>query len=382
MFKQLKTAAILGSAFVLIGLSAQEAQAQYSCSDATYGSGSGTYNSTYSSCSANNTANQASTVSTSVAVLKTAAAQSASLISSRVAAAVGTDSGFAMSANSFSASTGMAAGGHTSNIAAWVSGSWSDLEDDNTDTKFDGNVYTAMVGADYQIAPATVVGIAIGYEDVDIDTEYNGFGGVDGSLEGDGYTIAPYIGTDLGHGATATLTIGYSDLEYDTTRYDPNTGNRITGSTDADRYFVDASVNGQHQIDQYWRVRGKASVFYASEDKDGFTETESNGSTITQDDEDNDFGQISAQAKIGYLYQQFEPYALVGVEYDFTKDEAAVATGQNKASLDDEDFGAKFGAGVDFQFSPTVTGGVEAYTVEFRDDYSEYTLTGGLRVKF
>ena len=69
-------------------------------------------------------------------------------------------------------------------------------------------------------------------------------------------------------------------------------------------------------------------------------------------------------------------------DFDFSKDEGAVAAGQTAASLDDEDFGARFGAGLNFQLSPQVTGSFEGYTVEFRDDYEEYTFSGGLRVNF
>ena len=57
-----------------------------------------------------------------------------------------------------------------------------------------------------------------------------------------------------------------------------------------------------------------------------------------------------------------------------------VAAGQ---TLSDDDFGVKFGAGINLiNMGSNVTGGVEAYTVEFRDDYEEYVVNAGLRVKF
>jgi outer membrane autotransporter protein len=276
----------------------------------------------------------------------------------------------------------MAAGNGGSGFGAWVSGAWSDVEDENASTAFDGDVYSAMAGVDYRITPRAVVGIALGYENTDLDTAYNGFGGADGNLDADGWTVAPYIGVELAPNVSANLAVGYSDLEYDTLRFDPNSGNRITGSTDADRYFVNASVNGLHEFDQNWRLHGSSAVFYASEDKDAFTETESNAALIANSGQSTDFGQVSVDARLGYLMQGFEPYALAGVEFDFSKDEAPVAAGQSRASLDDSDFGAKFGGGVKLHLGPNVTGGVELYTVEFRDDYNEYTLSGGLNVKF
>ncbi len=380
MLKSFRFAAV-SVAVLCLGFSATEAQAQYSCSDATYGSGSGTYNSTYSSCSTNNTANQASTVATSAAVLKAATTQASKLVTGRISSALNGAGGFNLASNGFSASTGMAAGNGGSNVGVWVSGSWTAVEDDNTDTAFEGDVYSIMVGMDVKATADTVLGVALGYENTDIDTQYNGTATTDGNLDGDGYTIAPYIGVKLGPNAHADLMVGYSNIDYDTLRYDPNTGNSITGSTDADRYFVNASVGGSHNFaGSNWRLRGKTGVFYASEEKDAFTETESTGATIAAVSEDNDFGQITVDAKLGYAYEQVEPYVLVGVEFDFSKDEGPVAAGQT-SSMDD-DFGAKFGGGLDLRLGPNVTGGIEAYTVEFRDDYNEYTVTGGLRVNF
>lgn len=382
VLKFTKLAVTIAAAGLCLGLSAQDARAAYSCSDATYGSGSGTYNSSYATCSTNNTANQNGTTTTATAVLRVAATQTAGLIGNRVSGALGGGSGFNVASNGFSAQTGMSAGNAGNRAGAWVSGSWTDVEDDNTDTAFEGDVYTLVGGMDYKVTAQTVIGLAVGYEDVDIDTEYNDHPttGTNGSLEGDGWTVAPYIGVELGDNAHADLTLGYSDLEYDTVRFDPNTGNRIVGSTDGERYFVNAAVSGSHMFDQNWHLHGKGAIFYATEEKDDFTETESNGATIAQNGEDSDLGQFLLDARLGYLFDYVEPYALVGLEFDFAKDDAPVAAGQT-ASLED-DFGAKFGGGLNLRLGSNVTGGIEAYTVEFRDDYNEYTFTGGLRVDF
>ncbi len=379
MIKNIKLAAVLGAAVAVFGLSAGEAQAQtletYSCS--------GSYNGTTYTSYCAGTEGQASTITTSTAVLATAATNSAKLVSNRVANAVAGNGSFNVAANGFSASTGQSAGDYSNKLGTWVAGQWSDLEDENTATAFDGQVFNVMGGVDYRIQPKVVVGLSIGYEDVDLDTAYNGFGGSTGTLEGEGYTIAPYIGAEIAPNVTASFTAGYSDIEYDTLRYDPFTGNANTGNTDADRYFVDASVSGSHLIDTAWHLRGKVGVFYASEDKDAFTETEANtGNTVAVAAYDADYGQATIDAKLGYVFDMVEPYVLAGIGYDYAKDESPVGVGQSKSSLDDEDFEAKFGAGLDFNLGHGITAGLEAYTVEFRDDYDQYTVTGGLRMDF
>ncbi len=352
-----------------------QAAGPYSCTDATYGS-------SYSTCSTNNTANQASTVATAATVLRAATAATASQVANRVSAALDGSSGVKMASNGFSASSGLSAGDMGGKAGVWVSGSWTNTEDENTDTKADGDIYTGTAGVDFRVAPNVVIGISGGYESVDIDTEYNDdpTTGADGNLDGDGWTVAPYVGVKLSPNASADLTAGYSDLQYDTLRYDPNvTGQAIRGSTDAERYFVSAGVNGKHNLQGNWNLKGRGSVFYASEDKDAFTETQTNGATVAVAENTTELGQILVDARLGYTVQSVEPYALVGVEYDFTKDEGPVAAGQ---SVSDSDFGAKFGGGLNLNLGSNVTGGIEAYTVEFRDDYNEYAVTGGLRVNF
>jgi hypothetical protein len=380
MIKMTKRLAIFGVAVAALGFAAQDAHATYSCTNGTYGVGS-TYTGSYDTlCTGNNTANQSSTVATSAAVLKTAVSQSARMVSGRVSAALSGNDSVAVASNGFSASTGMAAGDGSNRTGAWVAGSWSSVEDNNTATEFDGDVYTGFVGIDYKVTPRAVLGISVGYESIDIDTVYNGFNGQDGNLDGDGYTVAPYVGFSLTDNIQASLTAGYSDIDYDTLRYDPNTGNSITGSTDAERYFVNAGIAGSHVYRNNWHFRGSGSVFYANEEKDAFTETESNAATIAVADEDTDFGQVVVDARLGYLFQHVEPYALVGAEFDITKDEGVVAAGQTSSMEDD--FGARFGGGLNLRLGPNVVGGIEAYTVEFRDDYEEYTGTASLRVSF
>ena len=388
MTNKLKLTAVIGGACLALGLSAQSAHAtSYSCSYASV-SGYSSVTSTYSGCAANSTNNQASTVATANAVLSTAATASAKLISNRVSAAVGGQSSFNVAANGFSASTGVAAGNYAGKIGAWISGAWSNLDDSNTDTAFKGDVFSTMVGADYKLTSKTVVGLALGYENIGLDTAYNGYAGNKGKLDGDGYTIAPYVGSELVPGVSGNVSVGYTRVNYDTTRYDPASGNKLTGSTDADRYFIDASVSGSHTVAPNWTLYGKTSLFYAHEDKDAFTETETNtaGSstvgTVANSSVNNDFGQAALEARIAYKYQMVEPYALLGVSYDFAKDESPIAVGQSKSSLDDQDFAAKWGGGLNLKVSPNVVGNIEAYSVEFRDNYNEYGVTGGLRVKF
>jgi outer membrane autotransporter protein len=265
-------------------------------------------------------------------------------------------------------------------MGVWASGSWSDVEDDNAATAFEGNITTGLAGVDYEVAPGVVLGLAAGYEDVQIDTEFNGTATQDGEIDGEGWTVAPYLGVSFSDRVKMDLTAGYSDVEYDLVRFDPNTGNRITGSTDGERYFVSAGLSSTYDLQNNWSIMTRGSAFYAHEEKDAFEETEEGvGSIGNQASVDNELGQLLLDTRFAYDYQMVQPYVLVGLEYDFVKDDTPVAAGQ---SVSDDDFGAKLGAGINLINMGNITAGIEAYTVEFREDYDEFTVNGGLRVKF
>lgn len=395
-----KALCVLGSGAALFSMTAGDAQANiysgnngiYSCNGSYTNTfyvaeGDGVSTSTYDSasnftdCLYNNTGNQSSAAVTANNILRTAAVQTTGIISNRIANALGGGAGGVnVAANSFSASQGISAGNGMYAGGLWVAGGFTDLEDENADTGMDGNVYSGLAGVDFHVSDATIIGLAVGYENVDVDTSFNGSSTEDGNIEGDGYTVAPYVGFNLGDGASANITVGYSDLSYDMVRFDPISDERINGSTDAERYFVSAAAGGSHMLDASWRLRGNASVFYANEEQDDYTETYAeSGLTGAQSGEDTDFGQLGVNARLGYVLDGVEPYALAGVEYDFSKDDVEVATTQTSS---DDDFGARFGAGLDLNLGSGVTGGIEAYTVEFREDYNEYNVTGGLRINF
>lgn len=366
----------LGVAIVALGVYSQPAHARdgYSCSTATYSS-------SYGACDTSDTSNQNSTTVTSTAVLSTAATQTASIISSRVANAIAGAGTMRVASNGFSASTGRAAGDSSTGAAVWASGAWTRAEDNNASTEADGHVWSGMVGVDYKLSEESLIGLGVGYEDLDFDTAYNGFGSLDGSLKGKGWTVAPYAAYDLG-GVVANLSVGYTSVDYDTVRYEQGTGYEITGSPEADRYFVTAGLGASQQLADHVRLRSNASVFYVREDKDSYTETVLGTSTTVQNGDDtSELGKAALDFRLGYAFEGVEPYALVGADYDFVKSDVPLAAGQTESGTQD-DFGAKFGAGVSINLGSNVTGGIEAYTSEFREDYNEYNASAVLRAKF
>jgi len=379
------TTKLLGFFVAAIGLMIFSSQASaqglytYSCSNPTYGT-SGTYNSSYIySTACGGTLSEAGTVATSSVIVQAAVARTANLIGNRIAAVTSGTAGTQLAATGtgFSASSGINAG-NGDMVGVWASASFTSVEEDSASTRFDGDHYTLLAGADYQIDDQILIGLSLGYEDHDYDTQYN-----NGSVEGDGFTIAPYAAYTIDQTFSVSLTAGYSDLEYDTTRADPGGANvTATGNTDADRYFVEGRINAYWPVD-LWRIRGSLGLLHGNEEKDAYTETLSDGSTNAVASQETEFSQFNLNTEWGYeLSPGFVPYLKAGIQYDLDKDDIVVGAGQTASAFNDEDFGGVFGVGARFNVDNAITAGIEASTVEFRDDYEEYTIQGNLRVAF
>jgi len=136
--------------------------------------------------------------------------------------------------------TGMNAGDNAVLYGAWTSYSYSDFENNFSRTRYDGTRHTVMAGVDVSPWERTLFGVAIGWEDSDIDTDFNL-----GEQETDGFTIFPYFGGLLTDTWSVDFGFGYSSLDTDQFRTDPTTGAIITSSPDANRWFGMLNLNMQ-----------------------------------------------------------------------------------------------------------------------------------------
>ena len=335
---------------------------------------------TWASEQAPNTDDQSSTVATGPAITRVATASTAGLISGRVAGAVGaigggTDTG-ALGAKSFYAGSGMqvgegkSAGGGERRIGVWTNVAYSNIEDDLSSTAYDGNVFSLLVGADYQVSDRFLVGMAFGYENIDLDTTFNR-----GSIEADGFTIAPYAGYVINRYFTVDVSGGYNDSSTDLTRTSPISGSVVTGQMDSSRWFVGGNLNAHYQVKRI-SLLGRAGLLYATETQDAFTESD----TTFNPERDIDLGQLRIGAQIAYRMGKVQPYVTGTFEYDFNREKTVVAAGQAQPANDRSGF--EVGGGVRFALSDRVSGGIEGSTHVGRDDFSSTTVSGNVRIKF
>ena len=362
----------------------------YSCSDPVYGT-NGTYfvaGTTYPSrsdytpeCSSGHTSNSPGSVVTAVETLRAAAAQTVGLISQRIAtqrqAALARPMTLSLDPEGNKGQAGVAGGNANQGIGVWVQGAFTRVIDDNSATKFDGNIYTVLAGVDKKLMDdRLLVGLSGGYEQGDFDTSFN-----QGTVDTTGFLVAPYASFSITDLFSVNATAGYGFItDVENKRKDAATGEEFKGDTDADRIFGSLAGNYDNRIDNIL-FGAMVGVAYSWEQRDAFTETGTTGTTVQVGEQTTRLGQAKVGLNAGLDLGVALPYVDVQGEYDFAKtDVTTVATNQTKPS--DDDFGLRTALGLQLRFSDNLSAMVEGNALWLRDNHKEYGGLARVRVDF
>jgi len=327
------------------------------------------YTSAYSECSGN--AISASTVVTSAETVGAAAAQTAGMISDRLGALAAGSSGVRVSSTNgetkygYSLSLddeGKAAGNGGQKLGLWFTGAYSNVDYGKTGSQYDGDLAAGIAGFDYKISDNLLAGLAFGYEESDLSTTFNV-----GTEKSDGWTVSPYALYQLDKTYSVEVSGGYSKLNYDVTRVEPRDKNKITGTTDASRWFAEASLSGNWSIDAL-QLGASLGVLSVSEDKDAYTEVGSGGQAVAS--KSTDLGRATLGGEASYsLGDVVIPYVNANYRRDYNTD-----------SSDDDSIA--LGIGSRFQLGDSVSAGIEANTVQGKDDLDQWGALASFRVVF
>ena len=256
-------------------------------------------------------------------------------------------------------------------LGIWGSINYSDSENDFSTTSFDSKRSTLMVGVDMSPVDNLVLGLAVGYENSDTDTKFNG-----GEVNSNGLTFIGYGTYAIDETFSVDLVGGVSQINVSQFRLDPDTAAKISSSTDSDRLFFSGNLNASREYDN-WFVTARAGMLWATEGQTGFTE--SNGSVIANSE--FGLGQLRVGGEAAYLMaSDWEPYGSLTLEYDYRITDVDYAPGVVAPSVDRT--GAVMGLGVRYFGKDGITGNFEYSTVLGRDNYSEDSINMTLRAEF
>jgi len=268
---------------------------------------------------------------------------------------------------------GRSAGGSLAGWSLWTSYSHADFEADlpinsvvQPIASYDANQDSVLFGADRLINDKWLLGLALGYENTDIDTAYNG-----GSNETDGFTVAPYAAYLINNVFSIDTSAGYTTLNYETSRVDNVSGGLITADFDSDRWFATANLNATVQRDR-WLFGGRIGLLYTEETQDAHRETGPNTARAIEERK-LDLVQFVLGFDAAYSFGQIEPYASFYYLNDLSRDDGVGAgglPGNVGATQPDDDDEFQVGAGLRYFGS-----GVSA-SLEYNETFSRDRFDG------
>jgi hypothetical protein len=293
----------------------------YTCQalQGSYGSGiynSGTAYATWTGCGADDTRFKPSTAVTSGTALRTATAQMTGLISSRIAAM--RNPGMRKMASSQNLLGEGLSTGDGKGMDAWVNTAWSHPKNTLSSTAFNGDVFTGMVGVDYDLAPDMRAGLGFGYEATSFSTAINR-----GHVRSRGVALVPYVSYDFDDMVTFDLQAGFEHLDYDLSRMDPaltEYQHRITADTTGSRWFTILNANTGYEYDHF-TFRGRTGLTYAHERRTSYNDT----SAYFIGRDVDVLGRWDLGVTVGYdMDMMVEPFLGVNALWDFHQDTVTV----------------------------------------------------------
>ena len=248
----------------------------------------------------------------------------------------------------------------------WASFQLSEFEDSTPTALTEADRNMLLVGVDVSPFDNWIFGVALGYEDADVETGFN-----TGNVDITGWTVAPYMGAVLSdylgaenYDITMDMSLGFSNVDIDTVS---NSVGRVTSSTSSHRRFFAGNLSVSRAIAQL-NLTGLTGILVARVEIDGFTD--STGTVIS--DSEVSFGQLRIGGEAAYAWDSFEPYVSGIYEYDYDRDTTIGSSDNN---------GVRLGLGVRY-FGSTFSGGLEYSTMLGRDNIDDEAITFSIRGDF
>jgi hypothetical protein len=268
-----------------------------------------------------------------------------------------------------SGNIGLSAGDSSGTRGFWANIASTDIEDKDTFSEADTQVYSFIFGYDQKLNASTLVGISLTYEDVDSDTIYNS-----GKLDSDGFTIAPYISYNISDSMAIYAVAGYAFVDYDLKQGN----NTARADLDADRYFAEINFMAFQSFDKVI-LNERVGYLHTHESQDSYTEDyyDAAGNYLTSAKISSNsitFSQLKANLEVSYAGEQLEPYIDVGYYYDVEQEKI-------KGNKNDRT-GMDVTLGMRVFLSDNLTGEVTASQVFNRSRINETTFTGNIRYQF
>ncbi|MFT5448167.1 MAG: hypothetical protein ACI9DC_003346 [Gammaproteobacteria bacterium] len=269
--------------------------------------------------------------------------------------------GFMLQGNGMAAGEGMAYP-----VGVWGSFSRTDSKDDSAARTFKSDRNQFLGGVDISPWKDVIVGVALGYENSDVSTPVNG-----GNQDIEGFTAAPYVAVLLNETFSIDVSVGISKIDITQSRV--LSGTTISSKVDSTRTFMAGNINASRTFGNLL-LTGKLGGLYARDSQDSFIES---GGALSISNAARSFrlGQVRLGAEASWLMGEFEPFASLTLEHDYSTTVAAGGSNDNNGGV--AGIGVRY-----FGIKNNISGSLDYQTIIGRKNLDEGTFGVSLRVTF
>lgn len=262
--------------------------------------------------------------------------------------------------------SGASAGDGGAATGLWAQGLWANVNKAEASLQMRGNVYNVMGGIDHRFDNGVLVGLAVGYENVDMVTKFNS-----GTYRNQGVTVSPYAAVTLSPTWTVDAAICHTWLGYDTMRQ----SGAVNGTFGGERWMGSTNLTGAFAAGN-WRFQPKTGLLYTRENQNAFVD--STGVSVASNS--FDLGRLTAGSKVGYAFDGLLPYAKLMGEWDFVRPGAVMKSNGQWSHVDDG--GGVAGLGVEVNRGGLTASLEVDNTSVFRRDLDVWATIARLRWEY
>ncbi|WIM04926.1 MAG: autotransporter outer membrane beta-barrel domain-containing protein [Candidatus Nitricoxidivorans perseverans] len=265
---------------------------------------------------------------------------------------------------------GMAAGGAGKSWNAWGSVAGNDTRQRYANTagqaiRNDSDVLATTVGVDYALSSTMVFGVSAAFDRGDGSSENITGGGGSIAMASEGYSIAPYLGMQLGKDLALDASIGFGSGEL-------TSGGTTT--SEADRLFYAANLSYNQWMGNI-QILGKLGYLHGEE---AYGNSKTGATTNAGTAATNKIDQLRLGVQAGYWMNGAMPYA--GLSYSSDVRRSSTQFGATDPIGKDAfvwTLGVNF-----FSLSSGVTGGIAYNQEENRSNQKNNSLMANINLRF
>jgi hypothetical protein len=263
---------------------------------------------------------QHSTVVTEAQATRASTKMITDIISARIGERTGEGAAAGSSYNLFSmggnsGSKGGNAGACEHKLGVWARAGWTHITDNTIGGKWNANLYTLLLGADYKFNERFLAGLALTYGFMNGTTSFN-----QGKIKGDNaFGVAPYANFKATNWLNFDALVGYARVNKSRNRLalagGPNNAPavKVSGKPTSNRWYAAITGNLVKDI-QKWALLLRVGYLYAK-DKQG-TFTESNGDQYSS--QNVTVSQLFVRPQVGFRINEcVTPYLFAFYAHDF-----------------------------------------------------------------